>query len=107
MNPAYYTLAAYSYRADIYCGECIIEKLIETKEAAPAARDMDTEKVLDQVAGANAIDREAEETFDSDDFPKVAFANQLRSGQDYPLVDEDGGGETADRCGRCHAILAP
>jgi hypothetical protein len=99
-------IAAYTYRADLYCPECIVEPLIVTGEASQAARDMDPEEVLDQIAGANAINREDEETFDSDDIPKVAFANQLRSAQDYTLDDEDGG-ETADRCSWCHTILAP
>jgi len=99
-------IVAYTYRAAHYCPGCVIEALISTGEASPAARDMDPEEVLDQTAGANAIDREDEGAFDSIYFPKVAFADQLRSGREYTLFEEDGG-ETADRCGWCGTILAP
>ena len=53
--------------------------------AAPAARDMFTEDVLDQCAGALAVDRWDETSYDSDEFPKVVFAD---------WVDEE-------VCGRC------
>lgn len=64
-------IAAYSYRAEIFCPACTIEALIAAEDATPAARDIPVEAVLDQCAGALAVDRDDETTFDSDEFPKV------------------------------------
>lgn len=71
------SVAAYTYKADIYCVDCIIEVMLLGGEASPAARDMPVEEALDQIAEANATDRYNESTFDSDDFPKVVFSDQL------------------------------
>jgi hypothetical protein len=49
--------------------------------ASPAARDMRAEDLLDQCAGAMAIDREDEYSFDSGDFPKVIFASSVEDGE--------------------------
>ena len=78
---------AYSYQSETLHPACVIERMIANREASPAARDMDTEEVLDQIAGANAIDRQDEMSFDSGDFPKVVFADGITDG------------ETCDRCG--------
>lgn len=69
-------IVAYTYQADIYCPTCLIEKMIFKGEASPAARNMVEENVLDQCADAQGIDRYDETTFDSDEFPKVVFADQ-------------------------------
>ena len=47
-------IAAYTYQADIYCPACLIETMIADGIAAPAARDMLTDDVLEQCAGALA-----------------------------------------------------
>ena len=83
-------IAAYSYRAEILCPACTIEALIAAGDAAPAARDMAAETVLDQCAGALAVDRDDETTFDSDEFPKVVHLDQV-------AADE--------RCGVCRQNL--
>jgi len=70
-------IVGYTFKADNYRGDDLIEELIKAKLASPAARDMAVEDVLDQIAGANAIDREDEYTFDTDDFPKVIFGSQV------------------------------
>lgn len=80
--------AAYLYRGDIYTPDGIVDAMIRRGEASPAARDMPVEEVLDQVAGANAIDRYDEATFDSGEFPKVVFGNQIDSGD--TVVGADG-----------------
>lgn len=79
-------IVAYIYQAEELCPTCTIEALLRNGEASPAARDMNEETVLDQIAGANAIDRHDESSFDSDDFPKVVFAS-------------DADGEQCDACG--------
>ena len=76
-----FDIVAYTYRAALYCPEHLIEAMIANREASPAARDMDTEEVLDQIANANAIDRQDEHSYDSDDFPKVVFAADLDFGE--------------------------
>lgn len=80
-------IEAYTYNAALYCPDCVIEELIARGEASPGARGMDTEDALDQIAGANGIDRMDERSFDSGDFPKVVFHSDI----------ED---ETCDRCGK-------
>lgn len=80
-------IEAYTYNAETLCPECVIERMISQGEASPGARGMATEDALDQIAGANGIDRQDEYSFDSDDFPKVIFHSDI----------ED---ETCDRCER-------
>ena len=63
-------IAAYTYQADIYCPACLIEAMIADGIAAPAARDMPTDDVLEQCAGALAIDRDDDTTYDTSEFPK-------------------------------------
>lgn len=83
-------IIAYVYRADMYHPKCMVHVLIGQREAGPAARDMDAESVLDQIAAANAIERQNERTFDSDEFPKVVFAGQIEEGES---------------CGYCHEYI--
>ena len=80
-------IVAYTYRADLYCPACLIETMIGDRIAAPAARDMATSDVLDQCAGAMAIDRDDETSFDTADCPKPVLLHTL---------DAD------DLCAACH-----
>lgn len=73
-------IAAYTYRAETQCSACLTDAMIAAGDASPAARDMPTEDVLDQCAGASAIDRDDEASFDSDEFPKVVCLHQLSDG---------------------------
>jgi hypothetical protein len=82
--------AAYLYRADLYCPTCTIGARITHQDAAPAARDMPVEDVLDQCADAMAIDRHDETSYDSSEFPKVVPR--------IDLADDD-------HCGACHNDL--
>jgi hypothetical protein len=83
-------IAAYLYQADLYCPACIIDAMIAHKDAAPAARDMPVDDVLDQCADAMAIDRHDETSYDSSEFPKVVLR--------IDLADDD-------HCGACHNEL--
>lgn len=86
-------IVAYTYKADTYCVRCIagkvVSKVITLYEAA------ESEKFLDTVAEARGIDRYDERSFDSDDFPKVVFRDQLEP-------DEEG---ESERCGGCSGVL--
>lgn len=79
-------VAAYTYQADIYCGHCLVLQLLSAGEASPAALDMPTEDVLDQLQHNFGIDRYDEHSYDSGDFPKVVFGTSL---------------EDDERCGAC------
>lgn len=87
-------IAGYTFRADVYCPDCIIEAL-PTGEGeaydgwalAPGAGPMSTEDNLNEIALAFGIDRQDERTFDSSDFPKVIFHSQVE-------------GDVCGHCGR-------
>ena len=89
-----FAIEAYDFRADRFCGGCIQVVLPEDERydgwALTAPITMAAEDNLDEMARAFGIDREDESSFDSADFPKVVFADEI----------EDG-----DRCGRCGGDL--
>ena len=72
-----FDIVGYTYRAEQWTPEGVVRQLLAERRAAPAALDMKVEDVLDQIAGAEGIDREDERSFDSDEFPKVIFADQV------------------------------
>jgi len=78
----------YTFRADTYTPQALVEHLVSIGELSPAARDMDVEEVLNQHAGANAIDRDDEESFDSDEFPKAVFEHQVTI-DDHPALGRE------------------
>lgn len=90
-------IVAYTFKADIYCPDCITE-VLPTGEGeafdgwalAEGAPVMSTEANLNEIAFAFGIDRENEYSFDSDEFPKVVFSSQI---------------EEAENCGKCERIL--
>lgn len=75
--PSASDIAGYTYRADNYRPTDLIELLIAEGTASPGARSMTVESALDQIASANAVDRYDERSFDSSEFPKVIFVDQL------------------------------
>jgi hypothetical protein len=83
-NRKSYDIAGYTFRADNYCTECIIKVLptgpdeaFDGWALAEGADQMSTEDNLDEIAAAFSIDRMDERTFDSDEFPKVIFVDQI------------------------------
>ena len=79
-------IAAYHYWAELYCPSCLIDAMIAAGIAAPAAQHMPIEVALDQCAEALGVDRADEHSFDSHEFPKDVFLDQV--------YDDD-------RCGGC------
>ncbi len=67
------TVCAYIYKADIYCPGCIPYILT----ANPVFQELPTEEILHRMALDFGIDRLDENTFDSDEFPKVVFGDFL------------------------------
>jgi hypothetical protein len=82
------TVVAYTYAADIICPACAI--LAFTPGCFEPLPGVTAEQVLDAVAVNRGIDRTDEWTFDSDDFPKIVFADQV---------------EPSERCGSCSEVL--
>jgi hypothetical protein len=75
------SIAAYTFAADIYAPDCIVDALTKTEAydgwALGDGIIMSVEENLDEIAGAFQIDRQDENTFDSDEFPKVVFSDQV------------------------------
>jgi hypothetical protein len=91
-----YDIMGYAYRTDLYCPGCIVDQLptgpgeaFDGWALVPPAT-MSTEANLDEIAAAFGIDRYDERTYDSGDFPKVVFRDQL---------------ENDERCGNCGGEL--
>jgi hypothetical protein len=82
---------AYTYRAALWCGPCVVQTLVEERRAAPPALDMEPARALEQIVSANGFTSESD--YDSDDLPKGP----------YP----DGGGEadTPQHCDGCGLFL--
>lgn len=66
------TIVAYTYRASMLCPGCIMAEFNSDGRLGD-----DVEAVLDWHAKMRGIDREDERSFDSGDFPKVVFADQV------------------------------
>ena len=82
---------AYIYRADLWCGPCVIKALVAARKA-PGAIDMSPAEALQQIVSANGFTSES--NYDSDDLPKGLIA--------------EGGGEadTPRHCEGCGQFLA-
>lgn len=76
-----FDIVGYTYQADIYCPDHIVQQI--DGEAPVDDIGGAVEEKLDYIAGAFGFDREDERTFDSGDFPKVVFRDQLDGAIDY------------------------
>lgn len=85
-----YDIVAYTYRADIYCPDCILKVAFNDDRELPEVKFV--EKELNDFAMTLGIDRTDERSFDSDVFPKVVFADHIAS--DSPTF-----------CANCHRRL--
>lgn len=72
-------IAAYMYQAELLCPECTA-LTIEVDHPSPAW--LTPEQILDRVAKVIGLDRRDERSFDSNEFPKVVFADQICSDGD-------------------------
>ena len=94
-------IAAYQYRADEYCPDCIIDAYAHDCNIGTAIGLITadtTERELNNLAAYAGIDRTDEYSFDSDHFPKVVFGSQIE-----PI--DMGYGPEPRRCGRCGGEL--
>jgi hypothetical protein len=84
-----YDIVAHTYKADLYCPYCTEGIALKAMGGAFLAYTNPEER-LDQWAEEQGINRDREDTFDSDDFPKIVFRDML---------DDD------EHCGQCHKKL--
>jgi len=71
-----FDIAGYTYRAEQYTPNGLIEKLVRFAAVPLPEGEITAESMLDQWAKSNGIDRQDEKTFDSNEFPKVIFEDQ-------------------------------
>ena len=68
------TIVGYTYKAEMWSPLGLQEVLRKEGIAFADPEELDTEGVLDGLAEARGLDRETEESYDSDDFPKPVYA---------------------------------
>lgn len=73
-------IAGYIYKADTYCPEHIIGAMTSTEDyegwELAEGIEMGVEENLDNIAAHFSINRQDENSFDSEEFPKVIFRDQ-------------------------------
>lgn len=79
------TIVAYTYNAETLCPRCVCGAL---NIGEPINRDGYAyrgvvEAGLNELAARTGIDRQDERTFDSGDFPKVVFADQIEDEHEF------------------------
>lgn len=64
-------ITGYHFKGKLWCAHHLVGALLAAGELSPAARDMDIEEVLDQLAETYPdIDRDDEDSFTEAEFPK-------------------------------------
>lgn len=66
-------ITGYTFQAENYCPEHMIETLITQGMASPGARGMEPEEVLFQLQFSEGVDYEDETSYDSGVFPKAIW----------------------------------
>jgi hypothetical protein len=105
-------IVGYTFRADVYCPEHVCGATLDGYADEPDKQDamnagtnvrMGTEYNLAAMAGALDVGREDESSFDSDDFPKVIFADMVHD----TCTAENGydHGQCGDQCASCYEPL--
>lgn len=96
------TIVGYTFNADNYCPDCTFDGWNGNRPAdMPGYASV--EQLLTAIAKSRGIDRDDESSFDSGDFPKVIFADQVHDGCSLDNGYEPG--QCGDRCGSCHEPL--
>lgn len=85
-------IIGYTFDADTYCGEHVLEALLKAYTDEPDKQGpmnggtnvFDTHEAnLDRMAEALGVNRAAEGTFDSGDFPKTITIQHLDGGNEF------------------------
>jgi hypothetical protein len=74
-----FDVVGYAYHAALVCPACIVGLISggEDTEPMPVPAGLTAEKGLALLAERLGVDRMNESSYDSDDFPKVVFRDQL------------------------------
>lgn len=91
-------IVAYTYQAEMLCPRCVIGALDSTGILDASAYD-DAEATLTHIALQSDINRSDERLFDSGDFPKVVFADQVEDCGTEGCTPESCGNASCDSCG--------
>jgi hypothetical protein len=92
-----FDITAYSFQASLVCPACIVGLISGggDTEPVPVPPGLTAEEGLTVLAAQRGIDRMSEHTFDSDQFPKIVFRDQL----------EDTFSGLPERCEVCGELL--
>jgi hypothetical protein len=74
-----YDIVAYTYKADLICPTCILDALPDAWEVDKVEAS-DIETALHMIAETQDVDYDNETTYDSGEFPKVVFRDQVEDG---------------------------
>lgn len=87
-----YSIVGYIYRADNYCVGCIEDAVVDSLSTEEREQGWGSvyRPCMTEVAHEFDIDPDDEASYDSDEFPKVIFADQCEEGE---------------RCGSCFEEL--
>jgi len=95
-------IVAYTYQTETLCPTCIRKMNWDAEAILPTgAATWTTEDILTFVAERIGVDRFSESSFDSFDFPKVVFADQISfEDPDDSLIGQPLKSEACDHCGK-------
>lgn len=102
-------IVAYTYQAETLCPGCTLDAL---NVPAGLRAEQSCESILETLAVAQGIDCRDLRSFDSGDFPKVVFADQVLTGHTFnnggyscDICDDDidklESESCVERCGQC------
>lgn len=89
------TIVAYTYQAETLCPSCTLDALYVPQSLRD---EQSAESIIEMLAVARGIDYQHENTYDSSDFPKVVFADQVHAFESWE-PDYHWESERCDHCG--------
>lgn len=93
-----YQVVGYIYDAEVFCPDCVVRTLVLRHPVRMSTVLMPADEALALVARHVGVDPMDETTYDSSEFPKVVFADQVESSDEVccfcsePLVEGLGDG---------------
>jgi hypothetical protein len=76
-----FDIVGYTYQAEILCKECARRAARRNNPDPAPVESWLAETELNDWANTIGLDREEEESYDSNDFPKVIFASEVQEGE--------------------------
>ena len=96
-------IVAYTYQAETLCPTCTMDAVAVTHKVNHPCSSSQTEGWLTFMSECLGINRYDEREFDSSEFPKVVFADQVEAHEEWtPGADDiDGYRWVSERCDGC------